>query len=227
MRTLFLSYRFRPEDSPWANEVKRLVESHSLECVTGEDLGGEPVWDEVSKRVGSSDALIAMFLHPLVIDNYHAWVQAEYNQAIAGGRRAIALVQDGFPFPNPQGKEFVKLDPNAPLSAFLKLSKTIGDWRRAAGRTVLIRLTPPMVARVAREESYTCRYRVMRNFDVITNWSEVKPERSGRDIGFQVSGVPDDVRIEIELTGKNGAAYFSVADPQFLTAELEQDGARG
>jgi len=61
----------------------------------------------------------------------------------------------------------------------------------------------------------------------ITDWSVVKPERSGRDIGFPVSGVPDDVRIETEITGKNGATYFSVDDPQFLTAELEQDGARG
>ena len=66
MNTLFLSNRYRAEEIPRASEFKKLIESHCLECVTGEVLGGEPVWDEVSRLVYSADALIALFLNPMV-----------------------------------------------------------------------------------------------------------------------------------------------------------------
>ena len=40
-----------------------------------------------------------------------------------------AMVEDGFPWPNSQGKEYLRSDPKAPLPAFFKLSKT-GDQPR-------------------------------------------------------------------------------------------------
>ncbi|MDZ4801869.1 MAG: hypothetical protein SGI92_27245 [Bryobacteraceae bacterium] len=225
MRQLFLSYRFRPDDEPWAARFKRLVDSHCLSCVTGEDLGAEPILTEVTRRISQSDALVALFLNPYKSDDFHKWIFREYTDALRGGKRVVAVVQDGFPWVNLEDKEYVKFDPADPVPAFLKLSKIIGDWRHQAGRTVLIRLSPPLAARDAYMPGATCRYRLRRRFEVVKDWALAKPDRlDGTGVGFAVHGVPDDVQIEIQVTGGNtGSTYISVVNPELLAVELTKD----
>jgi hypothetical protein len=162
--------------------------------------------------------LIAFFLLPL--DQYfHQWVQTEWNKA---NKRKIAVVEAGFPWQNVENLEYVPLDRNQLLKAFLRLTTTLGNWRREAGRRVLVRLRPDMIGRFAARNGSTCRYRLCRAFEPVSDWVTVTPAADATGIGFPVAGVLDNVHIEVNVTGA-GTSYFSVVDPQFVSVELQQD----
>ena len=219
MESSFVSYKFRDSDRQVAADVKRLMKSHLLTPLDGEDLGGAQLWAEVGKRIRSADSLVALFLLPHDPTD-HTWIRTEYDHACDSKRRAIAVVQDGFPWQDPRNREYVKLDPAAPLDGFLKLSATLGVWRRDAGRRVLVRLLPEMVARLAARQGYSCRYRLTQDFQAITEWMTVAPGASFNGIGFPASGIRENVNIEIEVNDGSRALYFSATDPSTIPAEL-------
>ena len=181
--------------------------------------GGTPLWTGVSQLVRSADALVALFLLP-EDPTGQAWIRTEYDHACDSDRRVIAVVEDGFPWTDPRNKEYVKLNRAAPLPGFLKLSDTLGEWRRAAGRRVTVRLLPEMVARLAARQGYSCRYRLTKDFQAITGWMTVTPGAAVSGIGFPASGIRDNVNIEIEINDGTRALYFSAADPSSVPAEL-------
>jgi len=219
VESVFVSYKFRDSDRQVASDVKRLVKSHLLAWQDGEDLGGASLWTGVSQLVRSNDALIALFL--LSEDpTGQAWIRTEYDHACDNDRRVIAVVEDGFPWTDPRNKEYVKINRAAPLSGFLKLSDTLGEWRRVAGRRVTVRLLPEMVARLAARQGYSCRYRLTKDFQAITGWMTVTPGAAVSGIGFPASGIHDNVNIEIEINDGSRALYFSAADPSSVPAEL-------
>ncbi len=219
MDSVFLSYKFRDSDRQVADDVSRLVKSHLLIVQDGETLGGEVLWTEVSKRVRASDALIAMFLLP-EDPGGQAWIRTEYDLACHDNRRVIAIVEDGFPWTNPQNKEYVKFNRATPLPGFLKISDTLGEWKRSAGRRVTVRLLPEMQARLAARQGYSCQYRLTQDFQAITDWIKVTPGAAVSGIGFPASGIRDNVNIEIEISDGTRALYFSAADPSSIPAEL-------
>lgn len=219
MESVFVSYKFRDSDREFASDIKRLVKSHLLNWQDGEDLGGTPLWTGVSQLVRSADALVALFLLP-EDPTGQAWIRTEYDHACDSDRRVIAVVEDGFPWTDPRNKEYVKLNRAAPLPGFLKLSDTLGEWRRAAGRRVTVRLLPEMVARLAARQGYSCRYRLTKDFQAITGWMTVTPGAAVSGIGFPASGIRDNVNIEIEINDGTRALYFSAADPSSVPAEL-------
>ena len=138
MNSIFVSYKFRETDRVIAADVKRLITSHLLTPVDGEDLGGEQLWEEVRRRILSADALVALFLSPHDADE-HAWLRTEYDRACDDKqKKAIAIVETTYPWRDPRNKEYIKLDRATPLPAFLKLSTTLGVWRRDAGQRVQI-----------------------------------------------------------------------------------------
>jgi hypothetical protein len=219
VENIFLSYKFRDEDRQVADDLRRLIKSHLLTVQDGETLGGEVLWAEVSKRVRASDALIAMFLLP-EDQGGQAWIRTEYDHACDNNQRVIAIVEDGFPWVNPRNREYVKFNRAAPLPGFLKLSDTIGEWRRSAGRRVTVRLLPEMQARLAARQGYSCQYRLTQDFQAITDWIKVTPGAAVSGIGFPASGIRDNVNIEIEINDGTRALYFSAADPSSISAEL-------
>jgi len=219
MENSFVSYKFRDSDRQVAADVKRLVKSHQLTPIDGEDLGGAQLWAEVSQRIRSTDSLVSLFLLPHDPTD-HTWIRTEYDHACDNQKRVIAVVENGFPWADPRNKEYVRLDRANPLDGFLKLSATLGGWRREAGRRVLVRLLPEMVARLAAREGYSCRYRLTQDFQAITDWMTVAPGASFNGIGFPASGIRENVNIEIEVNDGTRALYFSATDPSTIPAEL-------
>jgi len=220
VESIFVSYKFRDTDRQVANDIKRLVKSHQLIWLDGENLGGTALWPGVSERVRAADALITMFLHP-EDPTGQAWIRTEYDHACDNNQRVIAVVEDGFPWNDPRSKEYVKFKRADQLPAFLKLSDTLGEWKSAAGRRVTVRLLPEMVARLAAHQGYSCRYRLTKDFQAITGWIPVTPGAAVSGIGFPASGIRDNVNIEIEINDGSRALYFSAADPSSVPAELK------
>ena len=64
MQSIFLSYSFRLEDRnrirDWLDDIDHLLASHGIRSVRGKYLGGEPVWQEIEKRIQAADGLIAL-----------------------------------------------------------------------------------------------------------------------------------------------------------------------
>ena len=219
MESVFVSYKFRDSDRQVAVDVKRLVTSHLLSPQDGEDLGGAQLWTEVSKRIRSADALVALFLLPHDPTD-HTWLRTEYDHGCDSDRRVIAVVEKDFPWADPRNKEYVKLDRSAPLDGFLKLSTTLSVWRRDAGQRVQVRLLPEMMARLAARQGYSLRYRLNVDNEPITDWITVNPGGSVAGFGFRASGIREKVNIEIEVNDGARTIYFSAADPYCIPAEL-------
>lgn len=219
MESVFVSYKFRDSDRQVAVDVKRLVTSHLLSPQDGEDLGGAQLWTEVSKRIRSADALVALFLLPHDPTD-HTWLRTEYDHGCDSDRRVIAVVEKDFPWADPRNKEYVKLDRSSPLDGFLKLSTTLSVWRRDAGQRVQVRLLPEMMARLAARQGYSLRYRLNVDNEPITDWITVNPGGSVAGFGFRASGIREKVNIEIEVNDGTRTIYFSAADPYCIPAEL-------
>ena len=220
MNSIFVSYKFRDTDRVIAADVKKLVTSHLLTPVDGEDLGGGQLWEEVGNRILSADALVALFLSPHDADE-HAWLRTEYDRACDDKqKRAIAIVETSYPWRDPRNKEYIKLDRANLLPTFLKLSTTLGVWRREAGQRVQIKLLPEMMARLAARQGYSCRYRLSEENQPITDWITVQPGGSVAGFGFRASGIREKVNIEIEVNDGTRTIYFSAADPFCIPAEL-------
>jgi hypothetical protein len=219
MESVFISYKFRDSDRQVAANVKRLVQSHLLTPQDGEDLGGEQLWAEVDRRIQSAEALVALFLLPHDPTD-HTWLRTEYDRACDNKKPVIALVENGFGWTDPRNKEYAKLDRGAPLDGFLKLSATLGVWRRDAGQRVQVKLLPEMMARLAARQGYSCRYRLNVDNDPISDWITVNPGGSVAGFGFRASGIRENVNIEIEVNDGTRTIYFSAADPYCIPAEL-------
>jgi len=219
MESVFVSYKFRESDRLVANDVKRLVSSHLLTPLDGEDLGGAQLWLEVSKRIRASETLVALFLLPHDPTD-HTWLRTEYDHACDSNARVIAVVEKDFPWADPRNKEYVKFERQTPLAGFLKLSSTLGIWRRDAGQRIQIKLLPEMMARLAARQGYSCRYRLNVNNEPITDWVAVVPGGSVAGFGFRATGIRENVNIEIEVNDGTRTIYFSAADPYCIPAEL-------
>jgi hypothetical protein len=220
MESVFVSYKFRDSDRQVADDVKRLIKSHLLTWLDGEDLFGTPLWEGVSQLVRSTNALVALFLLPQDVGE-EAWVRTEYVYAIGNKKPVIAVVEDGFIWGNPENKEYVKFNRAAPLPAFLKLSATLGGWRREGGREVQLVLLPQQAAELVALSGYSCRYRLHKNNQPLTDWRPVNPGKYGEAYGFRASGILENLTIEFQVDKGILPVYRSLTDVSSIPITLK------
>ncbi|HEY5990157.1 MAG TPA: hypothetical protein VIV12_27790, partial [Streptosporangiaceae bacterium] len=126
---VFLSYHFRG-DGDLAQAVERLLSSHDALPAKGRRLGGEQLTAEVRRLIENCDGLIALMTRREPLGDgdrwvTHPWVRDEYGHARATDKPAIALVEDGVEVEGAYaGHEWIPLDRESPLEAFLALSET-------------------------------------------------------------------------------------------------------
>lgn len=130
---VFLAFSFRDEDKPLVAEIARLLRSHSIQMVSGEDLGGEELTPAVKQRIEASDGLIALLTRrdPFLKGGWasHDWVRDELGHAREKKKHTIALVEDGVDVGGmSQPHEFIPLDKSQPEKALLQLARTLGAW---------------------------------------------------------------------------------------------------
>ena len=122
--------------------VNELVQSHGLQPLTGERLGGEDLPAEIKRRIDACDALICL-LTERPADRNNDWVRDERAHADAKGKRIIAVVQKGLDDGGLyQNRERIEYDPADPVPSLLKLSATLGLWRQEAGRLLVAQIEP-------------------------------------------------------------------------------------
>lgn len=229
MKSIFLSFAFRDEDRPLVAAVEQLLASHEVGVVTGKKLGGAALTPAVMARIEECDGLVSLLTRRDQLAGggwtTHPWVRDELNHARSRNMRAIALVEDGVQTGGAYAEhEWIGLDRENPLEAFLGLSETIGLWKQAAGRTLKVRIMPESLGQALGVGAGpgACRYRFMINGQ-FTSWVETDliPETGGTFI--YLNGVRDDFMIQIQLED-GPKRWRSVAYPQWLPVELVESG---
>jgi hypothetical protein len=226
MKRIFLAFAYRDADRELANQVQQLLGSHDVPVITGENLGGQALTPAVKERIDDSDALIALLTQRDRLGKKkkfttHQWVQDELNYARGKQKRAIALIETdvdvgGMYAPN----EYIPFDRQNPLPAFLRLSDTVGQWKREIGRTLKVMILPPELARTVGQGAIKCRYKFFAE-GKDTDWQETKAIREIGGTFVYLVGVRDDYIIQLEVKLPN-ETWQSIAAPQWVQIELNQ-----
>lgn len=227
MRTVFLAYAFRDPDRELAATVERLLASHNVRAVTGEALGGESINPEVQARIQKADGLIALLTRREQLASggwtTHDWVRDEigYARGLNPPKDAIALLEEGVSLGGAWAQnEYIPLVRASLADALLRLSETIGEWKRRAGRTLKVQILPDdLAAALAGADGLTCRYRFVEG-GTPHPWqqSELIPETGGAFLYLR--GVQDDFLVQIEIQRPDRSSWFSVATSQYLPVSL-------
>jgi hypothetical protein len=202
---VFLSHSFAKKDRDLVTHVEELLLSHGLVPVTGRRLGGGALAENVEHLIAECGALVALVTQPPVTRRREShWVPVEFGHARMSGMRAIGVYEVGTPPIGPDaGYEHIVYDPKNPLPAFVRLSHTIGVWKRAAGRFLKVMVLPKQVAvaLAARIEDVRCECRFQMRDGAETDWmsARIREEEDGVYVRLQV---PEDVeRVQIRVDG--------------------------
>lgn len=229
---IFLGFAYRDADKDLAGWCDQLFASMFAHTVTGERLGGDQITPAVQARIDQCDALVGLLTRrdPKVDGSFttHDWVRDEITYARTKGKRVIAvmesMVENSGMF---QGNERIDLDRANPLPAFLRLAETVGEWRRAMGRTVKVQILPPKIARTVKSSqgAVQCSHRLWSR-GVRRDWVPVHavPEENGTFVW--VDGVQDDDLIQIKIDGIGKKSIESPAISQWMQIQLEPGGGK-
>jgi hypothetical protein len=164
--------------------------------VTGRNLGGNALTPEIAQRIQGCDAMIALLTQRAgePVGTTHPWVLQEFGHARLQGLQAIGVYEVGIPpASSDNGNERIEFAPADPLTAFVRLSEIIGEWKRAAGRLQTFIAMPAEVAESlgaqADEVRCECRF-LIEGQD--TPWQPAKVRRAEGSV-LVVARVPEDV----------------------------------
>ena len=230
MKRAFISFHysddFGSKDRLLANRVEGLLKSHGLEPTTGEILGGGPLTEEIKDLIERCYALVAIMTKRDEKTNghwtTHQWVQDEFNHAKSKNIYAIALIEEGVDI---QGmyrfNEYIKLNIENQLPTFLKLSATLGFWRKNSGRRVKLLVQPDQIAQDY-GESAEWRYRF--NIDgKFTDWNEVQLTSEPGGCFLYLPNVSEEALIQVQARSNiSSSVAKSICFPQWVSINLEE-----
>ncbi|HEY0378672.1 MAG TPA: hypothetical protein VGC87_17285 [Pyrinomonadaceae bacterium] len=229
MKTLFLSFHFGPEDRELVNQVSQLMASHDILPITGQILGGGPLDDTIRKLIEDTGGLIALLTRRDKIARTakyttHDWVKGELDHARGKNMNAIALIETGVEVSGfNSNREYIPFDRRNPLPAFLRLSETIGQWKREIGRSIKVMILPDELAQQLGNRQIKCRYRLKTKDEKwkSATWTEAEPVPEVGGTFISVAGVDegDSIMLEVKLQNKE---WRSRAWPQWVPIELKE-----
>ncbi len=229
MQKVFISFHFSDDfnspDRLLANRVEGLLKSHGLAPINGATLGGGPLTERIKSLIEKSDAIIALMTRREKKDNgswtTHKWVEDEYGYARDKNLRAIAIIEKGVATEGMyQHNEYITLNPDDSLTAFLKLSATLGVWKEESGRLVKLLIQPNEIA-INYGTNAEWRYRFNVNGEY-TKWQNASLFREPGGCFLYLSNVSDDALIQIQARSNNGCAE-SICSPQWVVVNLEEN----
>lgn len=223
---IFLAFSFRDEDKALVAMVADLLASHNILTITGEDLGGEQLTPAVQKRIDDCDGLIGLLTQRDQLAGggwtTHPWVLDEIGYARTKQKKAIAVVENGINVGGMyQPQEWIPLDPDTPLTTLMKLSKTIGQWKREAGRTVKVQILPSSLAKkLGGGANIQCRHRLWMQ-GKYTEWQDVTPVPEAGGTFIYIEGVGDEHLVQLRVEDQN-VIWQSAASSQWMQIKLDR-----
>ncbi len=203
MESVFLSYSFsKPEDRLIISDVEDLFRSFGVRTITGLNLGGNQLTDEVRALIDQSDALVALASQREQLASgewvTHPWVRDEFAYAKSIGKNAIALVEKDVTTGGAyESYERIPFDRNNSAPALLKLAKTLGVWKEKAGNRLKVRLLPDDLLDDLKSPSFQYQFNSLGNS---LGWHDVEPVLEPGGIYVHVIGARDDYLIEVKVS---------------------------
>lgn len=228
MKEVFLAFAFNDEDRELANQVEQLLGSHDVRVTTGKSLGGQAITAAVKELIDNTEGLIALLTRCDKIPNKrnkyttHPWVRDELNHAREKHKnRTIALVEDGVEVGGMyEENEYIPFNRKNPLPAFLRLSETVGGWKRNVGRAVKAVILPEDLGARLGQAAIKIRYRYVSEAGKPTDWQEAEAINRIGGTFVHLWGVKEDDSIQLEVT-VDQKKWQSIAAPQWVKIELK------
>ncbi|MBL0712101.1 MAG: hypothetical protein JJV98_00235 [Desulfosarcina sp.] len=180
--------------------------------------------DKIRKLIEESDALIALMTCRDQLANgewtTHQWVQDEYGHARSKKMRAITMIETGVATGGMyQHNEYIPYNPADSLTAFLRLSATLGVWKEESGRLVKLKVQPSKIAEDFGTDA-KWRYRFYSSGSY-SCWQEISLSQEPGGCFLDLPNVPDDALIQIQTRSDNSCAE-SINTPQWVSADLKE-----
>lgn len=118
-----------------------------------------------------------------------------------------------------QQNEYIPYNSADSLTAFLRLSATLGLWKKESGRKVKLKIQPDHIALDFGTDA-EWRYRFY-NSGVYTNWQETSLSREPGGCFLDLPNVPDGSLIQVQTRSNQGWAE-SINTPQWVYVNLEE-----
>lgn len=222
MQSVFLSFTYNPhpdhvaETEDLRRRVSTVIESMDLRVVTGEDLGGEALSDEIRTRIEKCDALVALvtpWRDRLGQKVEPPWVRDEFNHAKAMKKRAFRIAHPDYAGGGMYAAhEYTTYTQDTLADVLVKLIKTLSLWRRASGRPLRIEIAPGGGQQFPRVAKPDCRYKLLRDYQE-TDWFKASVWPQPGALYAFVPGVPDDAKLMLQLKLDNETWESDFQDP--------------
>ena len=217
---VFVGYGYHERDQ-WIPElVFPLVKAFGCEVVTGEDMQGEELNDEVIRRVKSSDALIAFRTRREQPgegggDTSHRWVDNELTLAIGNQARVVEVREEGVDL---QGglagnRQWIKYKESERDKLLVELAKTVGRWVRVATLQLLPQSFVDEIRPLLGAPGFRCSYTVLDGGrESESRETPVRPIKGGLFIWADGLSPESLIQVTIEGNGKRWTSDYEALD---------------
>jgi hypothetical protein len=229
---IFIGFGYNNDDKWIKDLVFPLVQSFDATIVTGEDLHGLVISQEVTDRIKNVDGLLAFFTRrdAMTSGNFtsHLWVRDELVTAISNGIPGVEIRErkvdsQGGIIGDRQRMEF-DLDDKAKL--LVELAKLLSGWRRNLKAKRLF-LLPRDIVQDARQhinkDTLKCTYQFMDG----SKQSEVysaKPFKFGQGLCVDIRNIPsEDSLVQVTIQGPQFEWSSDYESVQLLSINLQRN----
>lgn len=226
---IFIGFGYNSNDQWIKDLVFPLVQSFDATVVTGEDLHGEIISQEVANRIKRADGILA-FLTPreaMMSGRFttHQWVRDELITAIENKIPAVEIREVSV---DSQGgiagdRQRIEFSINDKAKLLVTLAKKLSEWRRAL-RSKRLFLLPRDIVQDARpfinREDLKCTYQFMTG-NIQSEVYKARPFKFGQGLCIDIYHVPsDESLVQITLTGPQFEWSSDYESVQLLSINL-------
>jgi hypothetical protein len=227
---LFVGFHYTPEDQWIEDLVIPLLKALEVDVITGKDLHGQLIVEDVPKLIADSDAMVGFFTRPWLD---HPWVRDEVVKASDKGKRALAVKLRSLPALGGtlEGRQRIDFDLDAKDKMLVELVQVVCRWKKECA-TVSFLILPEEIKRIVRPHldpddprlQLQCVYKFMTN-GVVSKEYQTTPFSLDQALAVYINNIPPGNNSLIRLSLK-GPGYSYSGDYQsfnHISANLQID----
>jgi hypothetical protein len=229
---IFIGFGYNNDDKWIKDLVFPLVQSFDAAIITGEDLHGQIITQEVTDRIGKADGVLAFLTRREIMGSgkftTHQWVRDELITAINNQVPVVEIRENKV---DTQGgivgdRQRIDFDEENKAKLLVDLAKVLSAWRRKLKPRRLF-LLPKEIVQDARPHisagTLKCSYQFM-NGSKQSQVYHTKPFRFGQGLCVDVYNVPsEDTLVQLTIQGPQFTWSSDYESVQLLSINLQKD----
>ena len=228
---IFIAFGYNPNDA-WIRElVFPLARAFDAEVITGEDLHGKVITNEINERIAECDAFLGFLTRrtPDTATTYstHPWVRDEL--VLAMGKKIPAVeVREKMVTPSggfPGDRQFLEFDIDNKAALLVDLARLLSKWRLnlTPRRFTLYPLDMIMdVKPHIKSDKLECTYQFRRGNKESIVYS-ARPFRSGQGLCVDICNIPsEDAMVQVTVKGPQFEWNSNYESVELVSINLEK-----